>query len=46
MGSTCPETMYVSGCIFVDHTIGDVHVEHVINFTTTETILPKCCYEK
>ena len=46
MGSTYPETTYASGCLFLNHTSGDVHVECFINLTTTETILAKCHYEK
>ena len=38
--------MYAGGCIFVDHAIGDVHVEHLLNFTTTETLQAKARYEK
>ena len=29
------------GCIFIDHATGDIHVEHLINFTVTETIQAK-----
>ena len=38
--------MYAGGCIFVDHATGDVHVEHLLNFTTTETLQAKARYEK
>ena len=46
MGKTTSDLMYVGGCIFVDHATGDVHVEHLLNFTTTETPKAKARYEK
>ena len=33
-------------CIFVDHTTGFVLIEHMINFTSTETIQAKCHFEQ
>ena len=33
--------MFSGGCIFVDHATGHVQVEHLVSFTTTETILAK-----
>ena len=38
---TQPDITYSGGCIFVDHAMGFTHVEHLINFTTTETIHAK-----
>ena len=38
--------IYAGDCIFVDHTTGFVHIEHMINFTATETIQAKCHFEK
>ena len=46
MGKTTSDLMYAGGCIFVDHATGDVHVEHLLNFTTTETLQAKAQYEK
>ena len=46
MGKTTSDLMYTGGCIFVDHATGDVHVEHLLNFTTTETLQAKDRYEK
>ena len=33
--------MYSGDCIFVDHTRGFVHIEHMVNFTAMETIQAK-----
>ena len=41
MGKTQPDMTYSGGCIFVDHAMGFTHVEHLINFTTTELIHAK-----
>ena len=41
MGKTTSDLMYAGSCIFVDHATGDVHVEHLLNFTTTETLQAK-----
>ena len=41
MGKTQPDMMYSGGCIFVDHATGFTHAEHLINFTTMDTIHPK-----
>ena len=38
---THPDMMYSGGCIFINHTMGYIHVEHLINFTSTETIQAK-----
>ena len=38
--------MFSGGCIFIDHATGYIHIEHLINFTTNETILAKHCNEK
>ena len=38
--------MYSGGCIIVDHATGFVHVEHLVNFTTTKTFQAKCHFEK
>ena len=46
MGKTHDDQTFSGGCIFVDHATGHDHVEHLVNFTTTETILAKHCYEK
>ena len=46
MGKTTSDLMYAGGCIFVDHATGDVHVEHMLNFTTTETLQAKPRYKK
>ena len=46
MGKTASDLMYTAGCIFVDHATGDAHVEHLLNFTTTETLQAKAKYEK
>ena len=46
MGKMNNEHMYSSGCVFVDHATGNVHTEHFINFTTSETIPAKKYYEK
>ena len=46
MGKTASDLMYTGSCIFVDHATGDVHVEHLLNFTTTETLQAKARYEK
>ena len=46
MGKTTSDLMYAGGCIFVEHATGDVHVEHLLNFTTTETLQAKARYEK
>ena len=46
MGKTTSDLMYAHGCIFVNHATGDVHVEHLLNFTTTETLQAKARYEK
>ena len=46
MGKTTSDLMYASGCIFVDHATGDVHIEHLLNFTTTETLQARARYEK
>ena len=40
-GKTHPDMMYSGGCIFINHTMGYIHVEHHINFTATETIQAK-----
>ena len=40
-GIACPEMMYSGEYIFVDHTTGDTHIEHLINFHTTEMIQVK-----
>ena len=45
-GATHTDSMYSGGCIFVDHATGDIHVEHLVNFTATETIAAKQRYEK
>ena len=45
-GKTHPNMMYSGGCIFVDHTMGCVHIKHKINFTATETIQAKKRFEK
>ena len=46
MGKTTSDLMYAGSCIFVDHATGDVHVEHLLNFTTTETLQAKDRYKK
>ena len=46
MGKTHNDQKLSGSFIFVDHATGYVHVEHLVNFTTTETILAKHCYEK
>ena len=46
MGKTHPDMMYAGGCIFVDHAMGFVHIEYLINFTATETINAKQQFEK
>ena len=46
MGKIHDDLKFSGGCIFVDHTTGHVHVEHLVNFTTMETILAKHHYEK
>ena len=46
MGKTTSDLMYAGGCIFVDHATGDVHVENLLNFTTTETLQAKARYKK
>ena len=46
MGKTASDLMYAGGCIFVDHATGDVHVEHLLNFTTMEKLQAKARYEK
>ena len=46
MGKTTSDLMYAGHCIFVNHATGDVHVEHLLNFTTTETLKAKARYEK
>ena len=46
LGKTSPDMMYAGGCIFMDHATGFVHIEHLINFTMTETIQAKCPFEK
>ena len=43
---TNPNMIYSGGCIFVDHATGFVHIEHLINFTTSETIQAEQCFEK
>ena len=45
-GKTHTDSMYSGGCIFVDHATGDIHIEHLVNFTATETIAAKQRYEK
>ena len=45
-GKTHPDMMYSGGCIFVDHAMGFAHIEHVINFSATETIQTKQRFEK
>ena len=45
-GKTHPSMMYSGGCIFVDHATGFVLIEHMINFTATETIQAKRRFEK
>ena len=45
-GKTHPDMMYFGGCIFVDHATGFIHIEHMINFTATETIQTKRRFEK
>ena len=30
--------MYAEGCIFIDHTMGNVHIEQLLNFTSTTMI--------
>ena len=44
-GKTHPNMMYSGGCIFVDHAMGFVHIEHMINFTATQTIQAKSRFE-
>ena len=46
MGKTHEENMYSGSCIFVDHAKRYIHIEHLINFTTNETILAKQHFEK
>ena len=46
MGKTTSDLMYAASCIFVDDATGDVHVEHLLNFTTTETLQAKARYKK
>ena len=46
MGKTTSDLMYAGGCIFVDHATGDVCVEHLLSFTTTETLKAKAQYKK
>ena len=46
MGKTTSDLMYAGGCIFVNHATGDVHVEHLLDFTTTETLQAKARYKK
>ena len=46
MGKMNDEHMYSSGCIFVDHATGNVHTEHLINLTTSETTHSKQYYKK
>ena len=46
MGKTTSDLMHAGGCIFVDHATGDVDVEHLLNFTTTEALKAKARYEK
>ena len=46
MGKTTSDLMYAGGCIFVNHATGDVHVEHLLNFTATETLQVKARYKK
>ena len=45
-GQSHEDSMYSGGCIFVDHATGDIHIEHLVNFTATETIAAKQRYEK
>ena len=45
-GQSHPDSMYSGGCIFVDHATGDIHIEHLVNFTATETIAAKQRYKK
>ena len=45
-GKRHPDMMYSGGCIFLDHTTGFMHVEHMVNFTATETIQAKQQFEK
>ena len=45
-GQSHQDSMYSGGCIFVDHATGDIHIEHLVNFTATETIAAKQRYEK
>ena len=46
MGKTTSDLMYTGSCIVVDHATGDVHVEHLLNFTTTVTLQAKARYGK
>ena len=46
VGRTHPDRMCSGSCIFVDHATGFVHVEHLVNFTTTKTIQAKHHFEK
>ena len=43
---THPNMMYSGGCLFVDHATGFVLIEHMINFTATDTIQAKRRFEK
>ena len=45
-GKPHPDMMYSGGCIYVDHPTGFIHIEHMINFTATETIQSKRRFEK
>ena len=40
-GKTHLDMIYSGGCILEDHAMGFVHIEHMINFTTMETIQAK-----
>ena len=46
MGKTTSDLMYAGSCIFFNHATGDDHVEHLLNFTTTETLQAKSRYKK
>jgi hypothetical protein len=37
---------YVGGCIFVDHALSYVHIEHQLGFSAVETIRAKQAYKK
>ena len=39
------DVIYTGRCIFISHTMGNIHVKYLLNFMATTTIQAKQCYK-